>query len=104
MSGYGVSTSEKDPMKFAIAIQSLFNGRSNAAGSTSLNTGTDTLTVVSAQNCAAQCAVLLFPKNAAAASELAAGTCYVSAVGKQQFTITHGASAAARSFFYVCIG
>jgi len=104
MSGYNVSTSEKDPMAFAVAIQSLFNGRSNAAGSVTLASGTDTSTVVPAPNCSSQCAVFLFPKTAAAAAELGAGTCYISAVGKQQFTITHSAGGATRSFFYVCIG
>lgn len=104
MSGYGVSTSEKDPMKFAIAIQSLFNGRSNAAGKATLAAGAAS-TVVSAPNCAAQCSVFLFPASAHAAAELAAGGCYVSAVGKQQFTITHANNAQAdRTFFYVCIG
>lgn len=104
MSGYGVSTSEKDPMKFAIAIQSLFNGRSNAAGKATLAAGAAS-TVVSAPNCAAQCSVFLFPATAHAGAELAAGGCYVSSVGKQQFTITHANNAQAdRTFFYVCIG
>lgn len=104
MSGYGVSTSEKDPMKFAIAIQSLFNGRSNAAGKATLAAGAAS-TVISAPNCAAQCSVFLFPATAHAAAELAAGGCYVSAVGKQQFTITHANNSQAdRTFFYVCVG
>lgn len=104
MSGYGVSTSEKDPMKFALAIQSLFNGRSNAIGKATLAAGA-TSTVVSAPNCAAQCAVFLFPTTAHAAAEIAAGGCYVSAVGKQQFTITHANNAQVdRTFFYVALG
>jgi hypothetical protein len=104
MSGYGVSTSEKNPMAFAVAIQSLFNGRSNAAGKATLAVGA-TSTVVAAPNCAAQCAVFLFPATAHAAAELAGGGCFVSAVGKQQFTITHASNSQTdRAFFFVCIG
>lgn len=104
MSGYGVSTSEKDPMAFAVAIQSLFNGRSNAAGKVTLAAGAAS-TVVAAPNCAAQCSVFLFPATAHAAAELAAGGCYVSAVGKQQFTVTHANNAQAdRTFYWVALG
>ncbi|WP_426418203.1 hypothetical protein [Bradyrhizobium genosp. A] len=91
-------------MAFAIAIQGLFNGRSNAAGKVTLAAGAAS-TVVSAPNCAAQCSVFLFQASAHAAAELAAGGCYVSAVGKQQFTITHANNSQVdRTFFYVCIG
>ena len=104
MSGYSVSTSEKSSMAFALAIQSLFNGRSNAAGKVTLVAGAAS-TVVSAPNCAAQCSVFLFPATAHAAAELAAGGCYVSTVGKQQFTVTHANNVQAdRTFFFVCIG
>ena len=48
---------------------------------------------------------VLFPKTAHAAAEFAAGGCYVSAVGKQTFTVTHANNAQAdRTFFYLAIG
>lgn len=102
MSGFSVSTTEKDPAKFALAIQQLYAGRSNASGSVALAAGA-TSTVVSAPNCAPQCAVFLFPKTANAAAALA--TTFISAVGKQSFTITHATGVSVdRSFFYVCLG
>lgn len=102
MSGYSVSTQEKDLSKFAIAIQQLYAGRTNGAGAVTLAPGAAT-TTVSAPNCAAQCAVLLFPKTANAAAALA--TTFINSVGKQSFTISHANNAQTdRSFFYVCLG
>lgn len=102
MSGYSVSTQEKDPAKFALAIQSLYNGRSNAAGSVTLAAGA-TSTVVSAPNCAPQSAVFLFPRTANAAAALA--TTFVSAAGNKSFTITHANNAQTdRTFFFVFVG
>lgn len=102
MSGYSVSTNEKDPAKFALAIQQLYSGRSNAAGTVTLAAGA-TATVVTPFNCAPACAVFLFQKTANAAAALA--TTFISAVGKQTFTITHANNAQTdRTFFYVCIG
>jgi hypothetical protein len=97
-----VGSTEKDPAKFAIAIQQLFSGRSNATGSVTLAAG-EASTVVSPPNCAPQSAVFLFPKTANGAAALA--TTFISAVGKQSFTISHANSAQTdRSFFYVCLG
>jgi hypothetical protein len=97
-----VGSTEKDPAKFAIAIQQLFSGRSNATGSVTLAAGAAS-TVVSPPNCAQQSAVFLFPKTANGAAALA--TTFISAVGKQSFTISHANSAQTdRSFFYVCLG
>lgn len=102
MSGYSVSTQQKDPAAFALAIQQLYAGRSNATGTLTLAAGA-TSTVVPAINCAPQCAVFLFPKTANAAAALA--TTFVSAVGKQSFTLTHANTATVdRTFFYVCLG
>jgi hypothetical protein len=99
-----VSTAEKDPAKFAIAIQQLYAGRSNAAGSVTLEAGAAS-TVVKAPNCAPQTSVFLFPKTANGAAALAAGTTFISSVGKQSFTISHANNAQTdRSFFYVCLG
>jgi hypothetical protein len=102
MSGPSVSTQEKDLSKFALAIQALYNGRSNASGTFTLTAGA-TSTTVSAPNCSAQSAVFLSPKTANAAAALA--TSYISAVGNKTFTITHANTATVdRTFFYVCIG
>lgn len=102
MSGYSVSTSETNLAKFAIAIQQLYAGRSNANGVCTLAAGA-TSTVVTAPNCAAGSSVFLFQKTANAAAALA--TTYVSAVGQQTFTLTHANNAQTdRTFFYVCIG
>jgi hypothetical protein len=102
MSGFSVSSQEKDPSKFALAIQQLYAGRSNATGSVTLAAGA-TSTTVTAENCAAQCAVFLFPKTANGAAALA--TTFINSVGKQSFTISHANNAQTdRSFFYVCLG
>src|SRR6266403_801684 len=102
MSGFSVSTQEKDPAKFALAIQALYGGRSNATGTVTL-TASSASTVVNPANCAPQSAVFLFPKTANGAAALA--TTFVSAVGKQSFTISHANNAQAdRTFFYVCLG
>lgn len=102
MSGFQVSTAEKDPGKFALAIQQLYAGRSNAAGSVTLAAGAAS-TVVAAPNCSPQCAVFLFQKTANAAAAL--GTTFISSVGKQTFTIAHANNAQTdRSFFWVALG
>jgi hypothetical protein len=97
-----VATTEKDPAKFAVAIQQLYAGRSNATGTVTLAAGA-TSTVVNPPNCAPQSAVFLFPKTANAAAALA--TTFINSVGKQSFTISHANNAQTdRSFFYVCLG
>jgi ABC-type branched-subunit amino acid transport system substrate-binding protein len=99
---YLPSTQEKDLAKYALALQQLASGRSNATGSVTL-TPSATSTVVTPQNCAPGSAVFLFPKTANAAAALS-GT-YISSVGKQTFTITHASAVSVdRSFFYVCLG
>lgn len=93
---------EKDLAKFALSLQQLASGRSNATGSVTL-TASATSTVVTSPNCAPGSAVFLFPKTANAAGALS--TTYVSSVGKQTFTITHASAASVdRTFFYVCLG
>lgn len=99
-----VSTEDKDLRKFALAIQQLANGRSNATGSVTLAANAAS-TTVSHINCAAGSTVQLTATTAHAAAELAAGGCYVSAVSKQSFTITHANNAQTdRTFFYVIAG
>lgn len=98
------SRDEKDLAKYALALQQLAAGRSNATGSVTLAAGA-TSTTVSAVNCGPSSAVLLFQKTANGAAALAAGTTFISSVGKQSFTISHANNAQTdRSFFYVCLG
>lgn len=102
MSGYNVGRNEKDPSKFATAIQQLYAGRTNAGGSITLAAGAAS-TVVNAPNCSPQAAVFLFPKTADAAAALA--TTFISSVGNGTFTISHANNSQAdRSFFFVCLG
>ena len=104
MSSYVVARDEKDLKKFALAIQQLAEGRSNAVGALTLAASAGSTTVV-AQNCGAGSVVLLSPRTAHAAAELAAGTCYVSAVALGSFTVTHASNAQTdRTFGYVCLG
>jgi hypothetical protein len=99
---YLPSTQEQDLAKYALALQQLAMGRSNATGTVTL-TASATSTVVTPQNCAAGSAVFLFPKTANAAGALS--TTYVGTVAKQSFTITHANTATVdRTFFYVCLG
>ena len=109
---YVPATEEKDLRKINLAIQQLAAGRSNATGVVTLAASTTTTTVsptdpvhAGAQTVAPQSAVLLFPKTAHAAAELAAGGCYISAVGKQTFTVTHANNAQTdRAIFYLAVG
>jgi hypothetical protein len=94
-------TGEKDLSKFALSLQQLAAGRSNATGSVTLTPGA-TSTVVKAPNCAPQSAVFLFQKTANAAAALATT---VPTAGNQQFTITHPNNAQTdRTFWFVCLG
>jgi hypothetical protein len=99
---FSVSTREKDLAKFALAIQQLAAGRTNATGTVTLtaNATTSTQTPI---NCAAGSCVFLFPTTANAATALA--TTYISAVANKSFTITHANNTQIdRTFFYVCLG
>jgi hypothetical protein len=99
---YLPGSQEKDLAKFAMSLQQLAMGRSNATGTVTL-TPSATSTVVSAVNCAPGSAVFLFQKTANAAAALS--TTYVASVGKQTFTVSHANNAQTdRSFFYVCLG
>lgn len=86
------------------AIIQLVEGRHNAGGIVDLATGSDVLTVVNHPNCSKDCFPQLTAANAAAATEVGAGTVYVSAVDQGFFTIAHSASGAVRSFYYTVTG
>lgn len=104
MSVIGVGPDEKDLRRYALAIQELSAGRSNAANTATL-TANATSTVVNFDNCSAESVPLLTPLTANAAAEIGAGTMYISAVANWSFTITHANNAQTdRTFGFVCIG
>jgi len=99
-----VSSNERELSKYAVALQQLEQGRSNATGLCTLAAGVVT-TNVKAPNCAATSKVFLFPTSAHAATELGNGTMFVNAVANGSFTITHANTTQTdRSFFFVCLG
>ena len=99
-----VQTLERDLTKFAFAIQQLAAGRSNAVGSVTL-TANATETVVTGVNIGADSYPFFVPLTANAASEIGAGTMYVSARTAGSFTITHTNNAQTdRDFGFVCLG
>jgi hypothetical protein len=103
MTAYVVARDEKDLKKFAQAIAQLAQGRSNAVGTVTLAAGA-TQTTVASLTCASGSVILLSPVTAHAAAELAAGGCFISAVGEQTFTIAHANNAQTdRTFGYVCL-
>jgi hypothetical protein len=104
MSALQLSPSETQLFRIVNAVRQLMQGRSNAAGSVTL-AASAAATTVSAPNCAPTSQVFLFPRTAHAGAELAAGGCYISAVGNGTFTITHANNAQTdRTFAYVCLG
>jgi len=104
MSAPQLSPAETSLYVIVNAVRQLMQGRSNAAGSVTL-AASATSTAVTAPNCAALSQVFLFPRTAHAAAELAAGSCYVSAVAAGTFTVTHANNTQAdRTFGYVCLG
>lgn len=101
---FGVGTDEKDPRRFAMAIQQLSAGRSNAVIRVTLAADADH-TVVDFDNCTEDTAPIPVPRTAHAAAELAAGTLYIAAVERRQFTIAHANNSQTdRDFLFVCIG
>lgn len=104
MSGFSVSTQEKDLSKFALAIQQLYAGRSNAAGVVTLNASASS-TTVSGQNISTSSKVFLFPATADAAAALATTYVPTATITKQQFIIQHANNAQAdKTFFWVALG
>ena len=104
MSAPQLSPSETQLYIIVNAVRQLMQGRSNAAGSVTLAASAPT-TTVGAPNCAPGAQVFLFPRTPHAAAELAAGTCWVSAVASGAFAVTHANNSQAdRTFSYVCLG
>jgi hypothetical protein len=85
-------------------INQLAHGRSVVAGSVTLTVNVAT-TTVSNDVIPAGCFPQLTPASANAATEMGNGTCYVSAVAKGSFTITHAnAATTARTFHWFAVG
>lgn len=107
-----VATTEKDPARFATAIQQLFAGRSNAVGLVTLTASATSTTVnptnstnPGALNVGPGSKIFLFPTTADAAAALATTYIAPANVTKQQFIITHASAASTdRTFFYVSLG
>jgi len=98
------SLTDTNPIRILTAIRDLFQGRSNAVGTLTLNTGAST-TVVSAQNCGRDSQPILTPLTATAAAELGNGTLYVASVSNGSFTLAHSNSSVSdRRFGFVCLG
>lgn len=104
MAGKVPHLQETNMVRIIQAIRDLFAGRSNAVGTVTLDANSTT-TAVAAINCGEDSKVFLQPTSASAASELAAGGCYVSSVASGAFTVTHANDTSTdRTFFYVCLG
>jgi hypothetical protein len=99
-----VSRDEKDLSKFALAIQQIAAGRSNAVGTFTCTQNQATTTVTDA-NCASGSTVLYMPTTANASAEVGAGTIYIGTVSNGSFVVTHANSATAnRTFRYSLVG
>jgi hypothetical protein len=79
-------------------VRAILGGASPTVGDVTLTTGTSTIVKHPSLNHTSH--INLEPTNVAAAVEKAAGTMYVSNRTGGQFTITHSASAAPRTFTY----
>lgn len=98
------STEEKELRKYALSLQQLGAGRSNAVGTVTLTPSAST-TAVTDSNCASGSVVVFTPTTANAATEQGNGTMYLSAVANGSFTITHANSATTgRTFLYAIQG
>lgn len=103
MTVYTPGTDEKDLTKYAMSLQQLASGRSNAVGVVTLTANAAT-TSVNTDNCAAGSGVSLTPNTAHAAAEIGNGTIYVTASNKS-FVITHANNAQTdRTFTYAIQG
>lgn len=107
MTAYVPGLEEKDLRKFALSLQQLAAGRSNAVGTVTLTTGAATTVVTPPQSgvVALGSKPLLTATTAAAAAEVASGNLFVSAVANGSFTISHTNSATTgRTFFWAVLG
>lgn len=104
MTAYTPGSQEKDLSKYALSLQQLAAGRSNAVGSVTLAASEDSTTVTT-DNCAAGSTPILVPTTAHAAAEFGNGTLYISAVANKSFTIGHANNTQTdRTFLYAILG
>lgn len=102
MTAYVPALTETDLKQFALSLQQLAAGRSNAVGKVTLAVSAAS-TVVTDANCSVGTTPILTPTTAHAATEVA--TMYVSAVANKSFTITHANNTQAdRTFLYALHG
>lgn len=111
MTAYTPGLTETDLKKINLAIQQLAAGRSNANGTVTLTINVATTVVTTATGTCAPASItpsgIAIPAShvslealtANAAAEVGNGTIYISAVGKDTFTITHANSATAGRTF-----
>jgi hypothetical protein len=107
VTAYVPGLEETDIKKLILSLQQLAAGRSNAVGSVTLTPNAASTTVVPTQTgmIATGSKVMLTPATASAATELGNGTLYVSAVGKDTFTLAHANSGVTdRTFHYAIHG
>lgn len=101
MTAYVPGTQERDLSKFALSLQQLASGRSNAVGTVTLRPN-ETTTTIEDLNCAAGSTIILTPATANAAA--ASGSWYVTPANKS-FTITHDSDPQTdRTFYYAIQG
>jgi len=104
VTAYTPGSQERELAKYALSLQQLAAGRSNAVGEVTLTASADS-TTVDTDNCAAGSTPILTPKSAHAAAEIGNGTLYISAVANKSFTITHANNSQTdRTFLYAILG
>src|SRR5262245_26854406 len=103
MAGNVPAAGETNLAKIVQAIRELFEGRSNAVGSFSLDQSPATTTTVTVPTCGASSTVLIAPKNADGKSAYFAGA-YVSSIVNGSFVVTHGGVFTDCQFRYAVLG
>jgi len=105
MSGFpALPAAGGDPRQIAAVVNRINQGKINCTGSVTLTPGQATTTVTDAR-AGAGSFIGLTAVTASAATELAAGTCYVSGRARGSFTLAHANNATTdRAFLYAIVG
>ena len=94
----------QDDRQTALVINQILDGKLNSVGEFTC-TASAAWTAVTDFRCGKESVVLLIPTTDNAASEVGAGTIYISATNKQSFTVTHANNSQTdRTFRYILIG
>ena len=97
-------TEATNPREVSQVVNNILEGKLNSTGSFTCTASAAT-TAVTDFRAGKESVILLMPTTANAASELGAGTIYVSTRAKQGFTVTHANNPQTdRTFEYVVIG